>query len=114
MRRAVLVLLLWLGACGDEEAIIVKVDTSRFQIPQQIDLLHLEVKHTAEAVIGRNVPLAADQTNPAIKLIAGGRLPRQGLILIVYGFLGATLVIQSAEQQIGFESGKTKVVNISL
>jgi hypothetical protein len=89
------------GACGEETAIIVTTDLRGFQVPQEIDLLHLELSDDKGVLIGRSFPLVDAPSDFSMKILPGERTP-ETFALVLYAFLVNVRVAESAPQKVSF------------
>jgi hypothetical protein len=101
-------------ACGSsEEALIVEVDVTRFEVPAQLDTLHLELREADGQLVGFDQALEVGMPRPAVRLVRGARTSASPT-LVVYGFKDSRLVAQSSAVALRFIEDETPIVRLAL
>lgn len=102
-----------LHACGQEAALVISTSLRGFQVPQEIDRLHLELAEDAGPLIGRNFPLADGQTDFSVRLLPGDRMP-ETFTVVLYAFLASVPIARSFPESTGFEADETRHLTLLL
>jgi hypothetical protein len=101
------------GACGDgDTTLLVTVHLSR-QVPDQIDAVHFSVADDLGVLSERTFALPSGATEASLLMVRGSRTPER-LRVAAYAMLGATIVAQTAEQEVAFIAGETREVDLEL
>ncbi|OGQ87000.1 MAG: hypothetical protein A2289_07985 [Deltaproteobacteria bacterium RIFOXYA12_FULL_58_15] len=100
-------------ACGDETAIMVKVDLQSYAVPLEVDLVHLQLTDNDEDMLGRNFLLEDNQTEPVLELIPGPRMQKR-FTLVVFAFKGDQWVAESTPLEVAFADGELAQISIHI